>query len=119
MSDLQAIRERHERDEAAERLVPVAYRLAHADRATLLAEVDRLTTRLLMADGATIDNGRVMWDALDTLRAENARLKALCGRAAELRLTHTDWCDSVRNGLDGDCRCGAFALLTELREAAK
>jgi len=113
VSDLQAIRERHERwpikhGDAIDAFtfMPEAT-AAHSDRATLLAEVDRLTTRLFMVDGATIDNGRVMWDALDTLRAENARLKALCGRAVDA------W-HNYRIQDDPDLR----AIEAELREAS-
>jgi hypothetical protein len=53
-----------------------------------------------------------------------ARLKALCGRADAHIRGIDDWyqhhyhgCEP--NGLDGDCKCGLYALLAELKEAAE
>jgi hypothetical protein len=93
VSDLQAIRERHERDN---RPTHSSYMTGwveevHRDRATLLAEVDRL--------------------------------KALCGRAGnyfhEMYEPHDEGCSPEDFGPHGCWLCEMARLITELREASE
>ena len=124
MTDLEAIRGRHERDKNAgalpEREYVYRWEDAHVDRAALLAEVDRLNA---YADklAAGLPVGMLPKD-VELVKAANAemaadihRLQALCHRANKMldKLDKGHGCHARREA------CDVASLSAELREAAK